>query len=110
MQLATYQFTTSAVWADALFVSVLQRSDQPSAGQVRQAIAAAVRAYGRSGCAQRVAQEFGDHPETAVMRMRWAHALASEVFGPAPGPTHNSPQTRPGLLVNRPRTRQLARR
>jgi len=110
MQLATYHFGTSAVWADALFVSVLQRSDQPSAGQVRQAIAAAVRAYGRRGCAQRVAQEFGDHPETAVMRMRWAHALASEVFGPAPGPMHNSPQTRPGLLVNRPRTRQLARR
>ena len=107
---AMYHSGASTVWADALFVSVLQRSDQPSAGQVRQAIAAAVRAYGRSGCAQRVAQEFGDHPETAVMRMRWAHALASEVFGPAPGPTHNSPQTRPGLLVNRPRTRQLARR
>ena len=109
MRLATYQLSTSAVWADALFVPVLQRSDQPSAGQVRQAIAAAVRAYGRRGCAQRVAQEFGDHPETAVVRMRWARALASEVSGPTPGPTHNSPQTWPGLLVNRPWTRRLAR-
>ena len=74
MQLATYQSSTSAVWADALFVSVLQGSERPDAGQVRTAIAAAVRAYGGGGCAQRVAQEFGDHPETAVARMRWARA------------------------------------
>ena len=85
MQLATYQLSTSAVWADALFVSMLQRSDKPSAGQVRQAIAAAVRAYGGRGCAERVAQEFGDHPDTAVVRMRWARAVASEVSGAAPG-------------------------
>jgi len=26
---------------------------------------------GRRGCAAAVAQEFGDHPETAVARMRW---------------------------------------
>jgi hypothetical protein len=28
-----------------------------------------------------VAQEFGDHPETAVTRMRWARAVAREAFG-----------------------------
>ena len=67
--------------ADALFVSVLQRSDDPSAGQIRQAIAAAIGAFGSSGCAGRVAQEFGDHPETAVARMRWARAVADQVFG-----------------------------
>ena len=72
MQLTIYHPGTSAAWADALFASVLQRSDNPSAGQVRKAIAAAVRAYGGLGCVQRVAQEFGDHPETAVTRMRWA--------------------------------------
>ena len=93
-----------AVWINALFASSLQRSDKPSAGQIRQAIAAAVYAYGGPGCAERVAQEFGDHPETAVMRMRWARAVASEVFGPAPGPTQNDPRRRPGLLVNRPWT------
>ena len=59
MQLTIYHPGTSEVWADALFASVLQRSDNPSAGQVRKAIAAAVRAYGRLGCVQRVAQEFG---------------------------------------------------
>jgi hypothetical protein len=46
MQLIIYHPAASAVWADALFASVLQCSDNPSAGQVRKAIAAAVRAYG----------------------------------------------------------------
>jgi hypothetical protein len=80
MQLTIYHPAASAVRADALFASVLQRSDNPSAGQVRKAIAGAVRAYGGMGCAQRVAQEFGDHPEAAVDRMRWARALTDELF------------------------------
>jgi hypothetical protein len=76
-----------AFWADAVFVSGLQRCHEPSAGQVRQAVAAAIRAFGCSGCAGRVAQEFGDHPETAVIRMRWARAVAREAFAdPAPSP------------------------
>ena len=66
--------------ADALFASGLQRCDEPGSAQVRQAIAAAIRAFGRSGCAERVAQEFGDHPETAVIRMRWARAVAGAAF------------------------------
>jgi hypothetical protein len=69
-----------ACQADALFASALQRGDKPSAGQVRQAVAAAIGAVGYSGCAERVAQEFGDHPETAVIRMRWARAVAREAF------------------------------
>jgi len=53
---------------------------------VRQAIAAAVRAFGERGYAERVAKEFGEHSETAVTRMRWARQLAIETFGyPAPG-------------------------
>jgi hypothetical protein len=66
--------------ADAVFVSALQRSDELGLGQVRQAIAAAIGAFGYSGCAERVAQEFGDHPETAIVRMRWARAVAFEAF------------------------------
>ena len=69
--------------ADALFVSALQRSAELSAGQIRQAVAAAVGAFGYSGCAELVAQEFGDHPETAVARMRWARAAADQAFGHA---------------------------
>ena len=84
MQHTMYDPSTSAVWAEALFVSVLQRSDKPSSGQVRKAVAAAVRAYGDRGCSELVAQEFGDHPETAVERMRWARSVAVEVFAPAP--------------------------
>src|SRR5215475_2885617 len=71
----------SAVWADAIFVSGLQRNDELSAGQVRRAAGAAIRAFGCSGCTGRVAQEFGDHPETAVARMCWARAVAREAFG-----------------------------
>ena len=63
--------------ADALFASALQRSDEPSPGQVRRAIAAAVAAYGGSGCAARVAQAFGEHPETAVTRMRWVRTMVA---------------------------------
>jgi hypothetical protein len=66
--------------ADALFVSALQRSDAPSLGQIRQAIAAAIGTFGCVGCAERVAQEFGDHPETAAARMRWARTVADQVF------------------------------
>ena len=106
MQLEIYHPSTSAVWADALFASVLQRSDEPDAGQVRKAIAAAVRAYGGPGCAQRVAQEFGDHPETAVARMRWACAVASEVFA-APGAAQDSARRAPTPPVASSRTCQL---
>jgi hypothetical protein len=79
----------SVVLADALFVSGLQRCDEPSAGQVRQAVAATIEAFGCSGCAGWVAQEFGDHPETAVIRLRWAPSMADEAFAdwrPGPGP------------------------
>jgi hypothetical protein len=91
------------VRADAVFVSGLQRRDVPSAGQVRRAAAAAIRAFGGSGCAGRVAQEFGDHPETAVIRMRWARAVAREAFAdPAPEPSPGADAR--ALLVIGPRT------
>jgi len=97
MQLTIYHPATSAVWADALFASGLQRSDNPGAGQARKAIAAAVRAYGGLGCVQRVAQEFGDHPEVAVNRMRWARAVAAQLFASPSAPAQQSPprQARP---------------
>jgi hypothetical protein len=74
------QSSNKAVWADALFVSLLQRLDQPSVGQVQQAVATVMCSFGPNGCAERVAQEFGDHPETAVARMRWARELAAEAI------------------------------
>jgi hypothetical protein len=93
MQLTIYHPGTSA--ADALFASILQRSDDPSTGQVRKAIAAAVRAYGGLGCLQRVAQEFGDHPEAAVNRMRWARAVAGELLASPPAHAQQSLRKQP---------------
>jgi hypothetical protein len=78
-----------AVQTDAVFVSRLQRCDELSAGQVRQAVATVVRAVDCSGCAGRVAQEFSNHPNTAMIRMRWARNVAREAFAdwpPGPGP------------------------
>ena len=69
------------VRAEALFVSDLQRSDEPAPGDIQQAITGAVRAFGSRGCAARTAQEFGDHPDTAVTRMRWARRMVATAFG-----------------------------
>ena len=108
MQLLMYRPSTSAVWADALFASMLQRSDGPSAGQVRLAVAAAVRTYGGQGCAERVAQEFGDHPETAVARMRWARGVVGKLLA-APGPAQDGCRRQPVLRVPGLRRRRLVR-
>ncbi|HXZ71319.1 MAG TPA: hypothetical protein VEH31_10700 [Streptosporangiaceae bacterium] len=89
MRPAMYHLSISAARADALFVSALQRSEELSTGEVRQAVASAVRAFGSRGCAERVAQEFGDHPDTAVARMRWARMAAAEAFSRlGSGPDH----------------------
>ncbi len=98
MRPAMYHLSVSAARADALFVSALQRSEELSTGQVRQAVASAVRAFGSRGCAERVAQEFGDHPDTAVARMRWARTVAAETFGgPGPGLAHAPQPAQPSL-------------
>ena len=77
MRSTTHHLSISTVRADALFVSALQRSEEPSATQVRQAIAAAIREFGAQGCAARVAQAYGEHPETAAPRMRWAREVVA---------------------------------
>jgi hypothetical protein len=78
---------------DALFVSALQPSQEPGAQQVRQAVAAAARQFGEEGCAGRVAQEFGEHPEAAAARMRWALQAIARAFAPtgSPGPGEGRP-------------------
>jgi hypothetical protein len=84
----------NTVRSHALFVSALQPSDDPGAEQVRQAITGAVRRFGSRGCAGRMAQEFGDHPETAVARMRWAREIVAETFEAAPARiSHTRPVT-----------------
>jgi hypothetical protein len=69
---------TSSVLAAALFASHLQPSDRPSAARIRDAIRLSYTVHGgQSGCAAVVAAEYGEHPDTAVARMRWALTLAT---------------------------------
>jgi hypothetical protein len=66
---------------EALFVSALQRSDAPTAEAVAEAISHTVQQLGVGGCASRMAQEFGDHPDAASDRMRWVRQLCGEASG-----------------------------
>src|SRR5215472_7153464 len=72
---------------EALFASSLQPSDTPTAGMVAAAVTRTVRQFGTGGCAGRMAQEFGDHPDAAARRMRWARQLVQAAA---------RPQARPG--------------
>ena len=63
----------------ALFASELQRSDAPTAAVAAQAITTTVRRFGIHGCLSRMAQEFGDHPDTAAARMRWICQLTAQM-------------------------------
>jgi hypothetical protein len=42
---------------------------------IATAIGRAVQQFGAGGCAGRMAQEFGDHPDAAARRMRWVRRL-----------------------------------
>ena len=64
------------VRTEALFVSQMQRSQSPTAQQIRETVTAMVEQLGEARCAELVAQEFGEHPDCAPKRMRWArHAV-----------------------------------
>ena len=68
------------VRSEALFASPLQQADDPTPAEVRAAVTTAVRTFGSRGCAARMAQEFGDHPDTALPRMCWARQMVSQVY------------------------------
>ena len=81
----------------ALFASGLQRSDAGPQALAPDALAGVisrtVRQFGTAGCASRMAQEFGDHPEAAASRMRWIRQLIGGIYTP--------PATRPAPLSGR---------
>ncbi|WP_246277854.1 hypothetical protein [Phytohabitans rumicis] len=70
----------TATRCEALFVSELQHSQRPNAEQVRAAVVRTVRTHGVQNCVAQVAQEFGDHPDTAVARMRWARETVAAAY------------------------------
>jgi hypothetical protein len=69
--------------ADALFASFLQPSEEPAPDAVRMAMTQTLLRLGSDGCAVIVAQEFGDHPDTAVRRMRWVRHVMDTAYAGA---------------------------
>lgn len=61
----------SATAAEALFVSWVQPSSQPTSEDLIDAVTATLKRLGARGCAAAMAAEFAEHPETAVVRMAW---------------------------------------
>lgn len=62
--------------AEALFVSPLQPSEHPTPAEVDAAVDDSLRSFGGpTGCACWLAAEYGEHPEVAADRMRWALEL-----------------------------------
>jgi hypothetical protein len=82
---------------EALFASALEPSDAPTAAMISTAITRAVRQFGVDGCAARMAQEFGDRPETAASRMRWVRRVAG-----SSGPQEMFPWRRAAQVRRRP--------
>ena len=66
---------TSAAMADVIFVSSLQRSQAPDFKTLVSAARQVLTRLSRLECAGLVALEFGNHPETAVARMRWCRSV-----------------------------------
>ena len=77
MSAITQRDITQLNLSEALFASALQPSDAPTADMVAEAVTRAVHHVGIGGCVGRMAQEFGDHPDAAAERMRWARQLAA---------------------------------
>lgn len=68
----------TAARAEALFASTLSACEPHDADTLRAGIAAAVRDYnGVRGCAAVMAAAYGERPEWAAQRMRWARAAVT---------------------------------
>jgi hypothetical protein len=67
--------------AEALFVSDVSAGSPLSRDEATAAIRRAVRTHrGSRGCAAELAASYGEHPETAVPRMRWARAVVESLY------------------------------
>ncbi len=71
----------TAARAEALFTSQLATGSHPTYDVVETAIRIAVRTHGGvRGLAADVAAEYGDYPEVAAPRMRWARAVVEQLY------------------------------
>ena len=71
----------TAARAAALFVSGLSATRRPTRAEVEASIKRALRTHGGTrGCAADVAAAYGDHPELAAPRMRWARSVVENLY------------------------------
>jgi hypothetical protein len=83
--MSTVRRGRTAARAEALFASDVQPTFSLEPEQVAEAVRSTLRRlHGVRGCAEVVAAEFGEHPETAAPRMRWALDTIERVYSPAP--------------------------
>lgn len=73
------------VACEALFASEVPLAGHLARDEVATAIRDALVLFGRRGCLERVAQEYGDHPDLAIARMRRAVAAVAACTPPEPG-------------------------
>lgn len=88
------RLNVSQARCEALFASGLQPSDAPTADAVADAISRTARQLGTHGCLSQMAQEFGDHPEAAAERMRWARQLVATLGYMGAAASSSSPANR----------------
>ena len=66
--------------AAALFLSTLSAHNEPTDAEVLTAIRESLLTHGGArGCAADVAARYGDYPELAVPRMRWAKSVVESL-------------------------------
>lgn len=88
--------------AVALFASSLSFRRRPNKTEVEDAIRQAIRTYGGfRGCAGEMAAAYGERPEVAAPRMRWARAVVEALYlPPANVPGLQSPAHRADARAN----------
>jgi hypothetical protein len=87
----------TAARAEALFASDVPMRSTLTRDEFRAAVRdALLRHHGVRGCAAEVAAAYGDCPETAVPRMRWARQVVRSMYGEPVRPVPAASRRRPG--------------
>jgi len=68
--------------AEALFISDLSARREYTQTDIATAIGRAICTHGIRGCTGEVAAAYGEHPETAAHRMRWARSVIEGIEQP----------------------------
>jgi len=81
--------------AYAVFVSDLSCHTEVTNARTWTAIQRAISAFGGTkGCAAAAAYEYGQHPDGASQRMRWARCVVTALYGSTPYAASASPEAK----------------